>query len=578
MFNIKKYKSKDDYYLYKLISEDKSYYLADKDNYKKNIQNLIDNLEGILFDSVVIIFGIDSGEYIKALKSKLCERNRVIMIEPNKDIYDIAKEKIVDDNIHLIHYDEQVIKAILRNLINHKNFNRLHVHCFGNYKDVYIEEYEKFIGILDNIYYTSSSSIAVVSSFKKIFFGNMISNLSIINDTSSLNSYIDKFKNTPAIIVSAGPSLDRNIQTMLKYKNCLDKFFIIAGNRTMGSLIENGIKPNLVVSVDPAQVTYDMMKKYLDSDVPLAFYEYSNKDLVKEYRGEKIYISELFSRTIEDLKDLSRTYIGGSVAHTCIDIAKIIGCNKIILVGQDCALTENKHHSYNSTFDIDKTPNELEVVLDKDIYGDEIRTTLTLKFFKTKIEEYINLVKEEDESKYIEFINASYGADIEGAPHKELEEIITSSEFNKNIENLIPNKSINIDYKEIINSILEHINNFIVKSDECINICNEFLNNDVNGSLMDMDEDDINLQNFLYLLHVVDEFEYSTKSYYLGGYFTEFLFDVRKNYFEMPAQDYSKLTSDFKYQSETFLHYFQDLNSLLKVIKELLLTNAPNVD
>ncbi len=578
MFNIRKYKSEDNYHLYKLISQDKSYYLADKDNYRKNIQNLIDNLEGILFDSVVIIFGIDSGEYIEDLKSKLCERNRVIIIEPNKDIYDIVKEKIVDHNIHLIHYDEQVIKAILKGLINHKNFNRLHVHCFGNYKDVYKEEYEKFIAILDNIYYTSSSSITVVSSFKKIFFENMISNLSIINNTSSLNSYIGKFKNTPAIIVSAGPSLDRNIQTMLKYKNHLDKFFIIAGNRTMGSLIENGIKPNLVVSVDPAQVTYDMMKKYLDSDLPLAFYEYSNKDLVKEYRGEKIYISELFSRTIEDLKDLSRTYIGGSVAHTCIDIAKIIGCNKIILVGQDCALTENKHHSYNSTFDIDKTPNELEVVLDKDIYGDYIRTTLTLKFFKTKIEEYINLVKEEDESEYIEFINASYGADIEGAPHKELEEVLISSEFNKNIENLIPDKSIDIDSEEIINSILEHINNFIAKSDECISICNEFLNNDINGSLMDMDEDDINLQNFLYLLHVVDEFEYNTKSYYLGGYFTKFLFDVRSNYFEMPAKDYSKLTSDFKYQSETFLHYFQDLNDLLKSIKKLFFTKAPNVD
>jgi len=575
MFNLEKHKSDDGYYLYEVKFDEKSYYLGDRDNYKKNIQNLIDNLEGFLFDSIVFIFGIDTGEYIKELESELCECNLVIIIEPNKEIYDIHKENILNDNIHLIYYDEEVIKATLQKTINYKNVNRLHVHCFGNYEELYYEEYKKFIEILDSRYYAASASIGLAYRFRQMFFENMISNLLMINGSSPLNSYINSNKNIPAIIVSAGPSLDKNIQTMLKYKNYLDKFFIVAGNRTMGTLVENGITPNLVISVDPAQVNYDMMKKYLNQQVPFAFYEYSNKDLVKDYKGEKIYISELLSHTIEDLKNLSGTYAGGSVAHTCIDTAAIMGCNPIILVGQDCAFTYDKHHSDNATFDIDKDPDPAGLILVKDVYGNEIKTTVTLELFKSKIEEYINLI---NQYKEVEFINASYGADIVGAQHKELEKIIKSMNFNEDAKKLTPDKCISIDCNKIIKQILQHINTFIDESNKCINICKELLTIQTPESLMDMKEDDGNLQQFLYVFSVLQEFESNKTSYYLGSYLVKFLFDVRQKYFEMPARDYYKLTSNFKYQSNALLNYFRDLKIVLEEVKDLFLIIAPNLD
>ncbi|RDY23322.1 DUF115 domain-containing protein [Romboutsia maritimum] len=575
MFNLKKHKSKDNYELYEVDIDNKVYFLGDKENYKKNIQDLIDNLEGLLFDSIVFIFGIDSGEYINELENNICSYNKVIIIEPNKEIYESHKEIISKDNIKLILYDEEVIENFLKGLINYKNFNRLFVHSFGNYENVYKEEYKKFIEILDNRYLVAMSTLGLDNMFRKIFFENMISNLSQLNNSSPLNSYIECNNNIPAIIVSAGPSLDENIQTMLKYKDYLDKFFIIAGNRTMGTLIENEIIPNLVISVDPAQINYDMMKKYLNSDVPFAFYEYSNKDLVKEYKGEKIYISQLFSRTIEDLKNLTGTYTGGSVAHICIDTARLMGCNPIILVGQDCALTYDKHHSDNATFDIDKNPGELEKILVKDVYGNEIKTTLSLNFFKMKIEEYIKIIQQQNDVK---FINASYGADIIGAPHKELEEVITSINFSKCVKKLVPDKSISIDSSEIVKSILQHINKFIYKSDECINLCNKLLNSKAKESLMDMKEDDINLQQFLYIMEIIDEFEYSTISYYLGSYLTKFLFDIRQKYFEMTAKDYDQLTSNFKYQCSTFLNYFKELKTMLEEVKEVFLKVSQNVN
>jgi hypothetical protein len=46
----------------------------------------------------------------------------------------------------------------------------------------------------------------------------------------------------------------------------------------------------------------------------------------------------------------------------------------------------------------------------------------------------------------------------------------------------------------------------------------------------------------------------------------------------MSAQDYSKLTSNFKYQSNALLNYFEDLKIVLEEVKSLFLAVAPNLD
>ncbi|MGL5348549.1 MAG: motility associated factor glycosyltransferase family protein [Peptostreptococcaceae bacterium] len=566
MSNYNKVKSNDNYDMYQIKKDDKIVYLGNKKNYKQTIDDLIDTVDDIYFDSIVFVFGIDSGEYIKSLKSNICSYNKVIIIEPNKDIYLLNRYKVFGNNIELVLFEEEKIKEIINSTILINHVNRLFVHSFGNYKEIYSEEYSKFIEILDRRYNLITSSLNVNQRYKTLFFKDMLANLPVINNSTPLNSNIDINKNKPAIIVSAGPSLDKNIQTMIKHKDKLKNFFIIANNRTMSALIDNDIKPNLVVSVDPLDDIYIMMKKYLNQEVPLAFYEYSNKDLIKEYKGEKIYIAQLLPKIINRIKDISGTFTGGSVAHTCIDIANIIGCSPIILIGQDCANTFGKYHSDNATFDVDKDYKKIMTFTAKNVYGEDIQTTPTLDYFKTKIEEYIKAVQE---FKEVEFINCSYGADIIGAPHKELEDVFTSNKYTENINYIRIDKCINIDVEEIKITVLNHIDEYIEKSDKCINICKELLEKETKESLLDMDDDDVNLQQFIYTQQVVDEFEFSNISNYLGGYRAMFLYEIREKYFTMSASDYERLTSNLKYHCGNFLNYFMELKKMLEELKRL---------
>lgn len=539
-------------------------------NSKLYIQELCNKLEDLLFDSVVIIFGLANQEYFEALKKYLCIKNKVIIIEPNKESYNKYKRNtnIEIDNFNIIYFDENEVETLFIKTINYDNFNRLHVHCYGDYEEKYKKEYDKFIEILDNRYLHVCSIIDIANTLRKNFFENMITNLSHINDSSPLNTYIDTLKDKPAIIVSAGPSLDKNMEVMLKHKDRLDNFFIITGNRTLGTMINNNIKPNLIVSIDPLPEIYEMMKKNLEVDVPLAYYEYSNKDLVKNYKGEKIYISQLLSQTIEDMKNISGTYVGGSVAHTCIDIARQMGCNPIILVGQDCALTFNKQYANNSTWNLEKSLENENIIVVKDVFGNDIFSTNTLNFFKVKIQEYIKVI---NLVMSIEFINSSYGADIIGAQFKELEEVLTDKKYNEKVSKLSPDKSINIDERKVKRDIYNHITYYLRKCDECIKICNEMISRGGKDSFMQMSPDDINLKQIIYILQTVADFENNINSSYLGSYLAKFLFDVREGYFEVQAKDYEYLTSNFKYQTNVFLNYFKELKVMLKEVNDLYL-------
>jgi hypothetical protein len=567
--NMQKFKTLDGYYVYNIEKEKKHYYLADKNNYKKDIKNLLNNLDDLKFDSLIIIFGIDTGEYLNELYSILCKRNRILILEPNEEVFNSNKSRINNDNVRLYLYDKNNIKQILYSVVNSINFDNLYVHAFGNYAEVYKEEYEIFIENLENAYYTASASISIAYRFRELYIKNLIGNLKALKNVIPFDGKFENInKGIPAIIVSAGPSLDKNLAEMVKYKNEVEKYFIIAGSRTLKAMIKSGIKPDLVVSIDPGDDNHDMMKDYLEEDIPLVFYEYSNRYLVRDYKGKKIYISAVLSKIIKEFDSFKTVYAGGSVAHTCIDIANTMGCSPIILVGQDLAFSYDKHHSDSATFGSDEKKNYEASLSVNNVFGEKIKTNSTLNFFKIKLEEYISF---QGKNSNVEFINVCYGAEIKGAPHKELCNIFKIYKVNNRNKNCILDKTIEIDAEAIAHSVLDYVEECIVNANIGEKLCKELLLNKTYKSLMNMDDNDDEFQKFLEITEIVNEFESSARSLYFGEYLNMFVFEIKQEVFNMFAKDFESLTSDLRYQSKCFLTYFKKMKNFLKEVKSLLL-------
>ncbi|GLB32297.1 hypothetical protein LAD12857_42200 [Lacrimispora amygdalina] len=563
---MKKVKTSDGYQVCRIKKEGTYEYLADHIHYEDEIHKLMDTLEGIRFDSLILLFGIDTGAYLDQLKKCICARNLVIIFEPNRSVFK-QFPAYTGNNIHLVFYNEELIKQIFDETITYKNINNIYFHAFGNYERIYKKEYDRLIEHLDWTITNAASQVHLAKRFKNIFIKNMIANMKIIEETTPIHRYINTNTDVPAIIVSGGSSLDQNIKDMLKYKDKLKDYFIITGSRTVNALVKNGIMPDMIVSVDPVDANYEMMKDHLDLNVPLAFYEYSNRYLMKDYKGEKIFISLLFSHTIKGMGHLKAVYCGGSVSHACIDIANMLGCSPILLAGQDLAHTNNKHHADSALFPYDSSIKYDTQILIKDIHGKPTATSITLDSFRRNLEYYISRYK--DRSR-VRFINCSYGADIKGAPHQELNELLENGSYAGKKNACLPVHELRLNPEETIGTIIEFLNEYLLRTSEGLELCQIITSENKTKSLVEVEEDDIDLQRILYILQIVNNFENHPLSRYLGGYITEFLYEMKERNEQMSAKDYDKLTSDLQYQAAFFMEYFERLYKILTEVRDTI--------
>lgn len=151
----------------------------------------------------------------------------------------------------------------------------------------------------------------------------------------------DRFRGIPAIIVSAGPSLDKNIQELARAKG---KAVIICAGSTIKAMIKAGIKPDFIYSIDPQPAMYEEYLKNADSGSFLVANLQTHPDVIKNFPDQKFIsyyrgtpITSLLAR---EIADVGEAYTGGSVANDCLSFAYKIGANPIIFVGQDLSYGE----------------------------------------------------------------------------------------------------------------------------------------------------------------------------------------------------------------------------------------------
>lgn len=289
-----------------------------------------------------------------------------------------------------------------------------------------------------------------------------MNNFNAISNSTPLNYLNNKYKNIPAIIVSAGPSLEKNIDELKGVNNAL----ILAGGRTLKPLIERGITPHGLVVIDPSKACYDLVDGYIDKiDCPLFFYDGTNSEVVNNHKDSKIItggnpvLDKIFDVEIDGMN------FGGSVAHSSAFLATKLGYNPIIFIGQDLAYTNDKGHADIANGEnFEKYKSQYDIYVD-DIYGNKVRTSLPLNTFRLDFEKLIEMLPD------FEFIDATEGgASIKGTKVETLREALNT--MNKTEIKHIKDFLKDIDVKQNIFKELE-LNSKTIE--EAIEKCDEGL-------------------------------------------------------------------------------------------------------
>ncbi len=178
------------------------------------------------------------------------------------------------------------------------------------------------------------------------FAMNEIKNLPQVVSSPGIHRLMGCFPEFPAIVVSAGPSLHKNIHLLKRIQN---RALIIATAPVVRILLAYDIQPHLVGSMDFSEENYPPFEGICDQEeVPLVSLTRLYPPAVVDYQGDLVVVPQN-EGIITWLKDYwgNKGNLRGcsNVGLFCFYIAEAMGADPIIIIGQDLAFSQNSTHA-----------------------------------------------------------------------------------------------------------------------------------------------------------------------------------------------------------------------------------------
>lgn len=144
-----------------------------------------------------------------------------------------------------------------------------------------------------------------------------------------------------AVILGGGPSLDDLIPWV---KENRDRVAVIAVSRISRRLIECDIQPDIVVSIDPNPVSFDVSKEALrfDQGTLLANAYHVSTPLLAQWRGPSVYFGPRYPWLTTANPDNTRHH-GPTVTNAAFAMAVDMGFETIIFAGLDLCYSREGH-------------------------------------------------------------------------------------------------------------------------------------------------------------------------------------------------------------------------------------------
>lgn len=299
-------------------------------------------------ENVTVFVGMGLGD-AQAKILKVMEKGHVIfVVETEGQIIRWAFErhdftKAIKNNALLICVGEDEVSVHLPVIESHRIVEEWFLIV-----EPYCRERREYLKLIDHtqqvINQLRCNTGTVMGSGAKIA-DNDIATLPYVIRHRGVNELKDLYKGKPAVLVSTGPSLARNIHLL---KDARDKIVIIAVAQALRPLLAYDIRPDFICTVDFGEVNMSHLAGLLDEDIPLVTINRAYAPLVKSYKGPKFicaYVEPAFEKTAHAaLSGKGTIEQGGSVAHMVFGLGLHLGCEPLIFVGQDLALTDGKSH------------------------------------------------------------------------------------------------------------------------------------------------------------------------------------------------------------------------------------------
>jgi len=294
--------------------------------------------------------------------------------------------------------------------------------------------YKPIVSVLSRVCYDIKSSFGNDPEDSWLGMDHMLQNTDLIAESPGIIQCKDKFKDMPALIVATGPSLNKNIHLLKEFK---DKAVFFAADASVNTFMKyvnkDGIRepiiPDMVTSLERSPTTHRHFAQVPAEnwgplmDTFLCACPVVRPDVYENWKGKYAMMYRDFAhfRWLGVDKGLLNT--GKSVTNMAWVIAEYMGCNPIILAGQDLAFAnDGQTHVKGATHaseGLKKSPLIQQRVKCMGNDGKEMETLDTWVGMRKRFE--YDIAKH----PHITCINATEGgAKIQGAECMTLQEVL----------------------------------------------------------------------------------------------------------------------------------------------------------
>ncbi len=423
--------SMDGEIIFRVKKQEQLLYLGAKRDAKQPVEIWEELFGEIHKYAAVFLFGVGSGAYLKAVMKNFPKEANLIVYEPSINIFlSLLKEVDLSQEIekHPIGFiveglNETEFTPVMRNSLVLENFRYMKEYVHPNYKALFGEKIREYVKQLQrymermiverNTWHVMSISTA----------HNIIGNLKYIAEGYHPQLMVNAFPHDgAAILVSAGPSLNKNIHELKRAKN---KCLIVAVDTAIKPLMNAGIVPDIMTTVD-ALKPLGLVDVEGSEQIPLVAPPSAVTAFVEHQKGKKFFYFDghslpmlLYSMNHKKFSDVA---IGGSVACAGFSLIYKLGFDTIILVGQDLAHTGNRAYADGTFQDIMPEEVTSHMTMVKGNYEEKVPTSEDLRIFLEWFENYIKGMKQR---RNVTVYNATEGgAYIEGTEVVTLKEIL----------------------------------------------------------------------------------------------------------------------------------------------------------
>ncbi|MFK4341200.1 MULTISPECIES: motility associated factor glycosyltransferase family protein [unclassified Paenibacillus] len=415
-----------------LTREGRSYYLHDPEQPGREAELFVFDFKEVKPQAHVIFFGVGLGYHIRKFLRRHPNTSFSI-VEPDTGVMNIFLQHL-NENDWLA---DEMIEEVMVGAITGETLGTLHrlidrvsgvlVVPWLPYRSLFTAELKKFNEILYRMVSSKKEKMAINHVYEKKWALNSMHNIPfILHSSDFLYTGSEHIAGKPALIISAGPSLNDEIEH-LRYIRENNLAYLFTVGSAVNTMVEHGIYPHGTFSYDPNEYNVNVIQKVIDKgidSIPLIFGSTVGKHTLDDYPGRLMHViisqDELSMHILRTPEGHKPTIINDapSVAVIALQCMIRMKADPIVLVGQNLAYRDEQYYAEGITH-AQGVPASADLPRVQGVHGQQVVTRHSFIKMKTEMEFYIST------AKGTEFINTTCeGAAIKGTSFQNLEEVI----------------------------------------------------------------------------------------------------------------------------------------------------------